>query len=635
MKVLIVIVCLSAAAQHWYLGRTLRLENFASSTRPSTLDVVPVLLSGAAGSPGRRIGEEDPAQVKSFLARGGLVPSARLDIREVAGDGSARLVWVVDPGIMWLWHALSRLGWRLDLASMAHAQVCADFVAFGLAIALGWRLAGAYGGALVGLLYAWSLAVESGVTVVSYYPWSIVGSLLAGHLLLSAVVTRAWAAWWLGYAALGAALVWLRGMWLPVSMLLVMLPAAVLRSRRSLIVGLVGLAMILASFGATAARVKAAGVGDGTLSSRSQLWHTLYIGLGWYGNFGPIQWRDGYAYEVAASMRVPVTNHRRYEAHVRGLFLEAIGRAPLTYLATLGRRAVDYLRAGWYGWSPWLVEACLIAGVGAVVTVLLFGDHATRRRYVGPVALYAGSVAVWSVLVPPQESYTLETLGLVYPVMGAGVVSALSLAASRAARVGGALADAARWSARPPWIGRARFLLLGAGAVTLAILGAVEGWRSRDVAPPRAQAVAFRRADSGAPPGASETFPAVRAEYLLRSQPLQKSRGVDTLVVRDAPAVRAGAASIGVLDVARDRWAFSSLLDGANLMLDLTRLDDGDWFRLLVAGANAGPLTTRLEVRPAAVVQRRRALPSWLAYVSGSLMVGVLAVLAKRAPDRR
>lgn len=634
-KVLVVVVCLSAAAQHWYLGRILGLENFLSSGEHFALTVLPRFMSGAIGGPGRHIGEEDPGQVARFRAQGGLLPGSRLDIRDVPGDGSTGLVWEVYPGIMWVWYAVSQLGWRLDVASLAHAQTCADFASLGLAIALGWRLAGAYAGALVGLLYAWSAPVEAGVLVIAYYPWSIAGGLVAGHLLLSAMVSRASSFWVLAYSAFAAALVWLRSLWLPVGLGLLALPTTLRRPKWGRIVLLVGAAVIIGGFGATATRVRSAGVGDGTLLPRAEIWQTLYIGLGWYGNFGPIQWRDGYAREVGAKAGFPRARYGEYEAYMRRLFVEEIRSAPLKYVTTLLRRFVDYLRAGWLGWGPpWVPSVCVVGALGAVVTVLVLGDGRMKRRFLGPTALYLSTIAVWSILLPPQESYALETLGLVYPVFGNATVASIALVAPGAGHLWAPRGNDGVSQDHRRWIDRLPVPLMSAGALILGLIGAGEWWQSAALHRASVHALTFHRVDTSRPATSDETFPPTAAEYLLASDPLRKSAGADTLVVQGAPTVLAGRAGIGVLDVRRDRWASFIPLSGQTRMLNLASLAEGAQFRVLITGANAQRVVVRLGIQPTTIIQERRGVPAWLSFSLASALMGAVAVLAARNRTR-
>lgn len=512
-KALVVTGCVALSAEHLYLQRTLTLENYVASTEIFALDVLPRLLSGAAGGPGRRIGEEDPPQAMAFRERSGLVPSSRLDIRDVPASGQSRTLWIVDPGIMWVWHWASRLGSGLDLASLARAQTYSDLTSFVLAIGLGWRLAGAHAAALTSLLYAWSLPIADGVLVVSYYPWSIVASLIAGHLALSAMVWRPFLAWWLAYTGFAAAMIWLRGVWLPVvfaSLSLALVPT-VRRPRLRTLAVLVGLMLIAGSFGTAVARVKSAGVGGDALVPRAQLWHTLYVGLGWYKNFPPIEWRDSYALDVAARAGfAPERSYRAYEDYLRRLFLDEVARAPLTYVMTLGNRMVDYLAAPWNGWgSMRVMRAYGLFGLGLMITAVVVGRRAARRRFLGPLVLYLLAIAAWSFLLPPQLSYTLETLGLVYPLVASAFVCVLATAFQRAPRP---TMPASVRSLAEYLVHRAGQLAvpsLIAGAVILGAIAAAPWWwwSSAVREPQAAQPIHFRRVDDGSAPPSEPVFP--------------------------------------------------------------------------------------------------------------------------------
>src|SRR5262249_35101318 len=124
-------------------------------------------------------------------------------------------------------------------------------------------------------------------------------------------------------------------------------------------------------------------------------------------------------------------DYQRYNAYMRHLFLREIGSAPLKYAATLGRRSLHYAAAGWGVMPEWLPRGLVGAGViGLVLAPLTRGRGVVGRRWAPLALLYLCPIAVGSALVPPQATYTLETLGLVYPlVSAAAVIGAAAIAA--------------------------------------------------------------------------------------------------------------------------------------------------------------------------------------------------------------
>lgn len=604
------------------------------------MSVLPWQMSGAAGGTDRHIGDADPVQVNNFVTRNGLAPRSRLDIRDVPGGGLGSPVWSVDPGIMWVWHALSRLGVPLSVAGLAHAQVYMDLGALALAIALGWRLAGPSAGALAGLLYISSELIAAGVLLLGYYHWNIAGSLLVGHLLLSAMTSPRFLPWWIAYCGLAAALVWLRAVWLPVAVATFTLPflPGLRKPGQRVAALLVGLLLVAGSFAATVIRVKSAGVGEGTLLPRSQLWHTLYIGLGTYGNFGDIRWDDSYAASMGAKAGFPRENYRAYEDYMRQLFLREIAATPIKYVVTIARRYVDYVGAAAQGWMPdWPGSRGPWPGLGVlafVLTGLVGAGDSPRGRLLGPTLLYALTVAVWALVLPPMDYYAGETLGLSYPVLAAAVVVVIRRLAQGARRASARLPlfAAPREGGRAVTITVA--LLMAIGALVCAYFATREWQRAAVLRQGMSHPVVFARAADGRAPAPEELFPSTTGEYLLMGAVVRKSPGVDTLVLEGLPAVLAGKSAVGVLDVKRNRWV-SPPVPAPVHMLDVSPLPDRARFRVVIMASNSAPTDVRLAIGPVMGIQRRRGVPVWVQPLWLSILLGSAATVMATAGTQR
>lgn len=427
LRLLLVAVCLIPSLYVWRSTRLEALDRLLRGNQPVGLAVVPMLMSAAVGPPARAVGYFDEAQVALFTDRGGLYPRSRLDIRDVPARGKPELLWVVDPGVCWVWNFASRCGVDLDVASLTRFQVGADLVALGLVLTLAWRLQGWLAAGLAGLLYGMSGSLAEATVQLGYYYWSIPVALGAAHFFLSALPKRnGQAAWLCGSAYMSLAL-WLRVLWLPVA-LVVTAAYGLARPRARWRAACLALFFLGVSYSLMVFRASSV-PGGGIMHPRSQLWHTLYIGLGYYGTFGPIRWLDEYAFEKARAAGFDPSDRRPYDRYMRTLFLAEVKAAPLKYLRTLVRRFGEYVEFGrLFVLGP---RRGPIAWLGLLAVAMAGSAAVAVRRYleVGPLlwigAFYVGLVAIWAWLVPPQPQYAIETSGLVAPLYGSFGVMAV------------------------------------------------------------------------------------------------------------------------------------------------------------------------------------------------------------------
>lgn len=432
LRLLLVAVWLIPSLYSWQSTRLAALDRFLGGNQPVGLAVVPKLMSAAVGPPARAVGYFDEAQAALFTDRGGLYPRSGLDIREVPAHGKPELLWAIDPGICWVWNFASRLGVGLDVASLARFQVGADLGVLVLVLSLAWRLQGWPSAALAGLLYGMSGPLAQATVQIGYYYWSIPVALGAGHYFLSALPKRNGQAAWLCGSTLMSLAVWLRTLWLPVA-LAVTVAYGLARPRARWRVACLALLFLTVSYSLIVSRASSV-TGGGIMHPRSQLWHTLYIGLGYYGDFGPIRWLDEYAFEKARAGGHEPSDQKSYDRYMRTLFLAEVRAAPLKYLRTLLRRFGEYVDfARFFVLGP---RRGPVAWLGLLAVVMAASALLAARRYleIGPLlwigTFYLGLVAVWAVLVPPQLPYAIETSGLVAPLYGSvGVIAARGVVA--------------------------------------------------------------------------------------------------------------------------------------------------------------------------------------------------------------
>lgn len=410
----------------WARSRTQAFNQFLASAKPVGLTVLPYLMSAAVGSPSQAIGYFDQGQVHDFADKGGLYPGSLLDIRQVSGSGDVRPLWLVDWGIAYVWNLASHLGVPLSLASLAGLQLVIDFFAMLLAAGLAVRLQGWSAGVLAGLLYARSSVITAAAVQPGYYYWSIPLALVAGHLLLSSARNhRPSLPILIGSVFLSGAL-WVRALWFPIAIASQVLDL-VRRRRHSWRSATAGIAIIALSY-SLLVRHAAKTFGGDLLHPRSQLWHTLYIGLGYYNNFGPIHWQDEYAFAKARAAGYAPQQHSRYERYMRSLFVQELTAAPSKYALTLGHRFFDYMDHGFqslaFRHGPPRATEGAFGCFTAAATLLLTRRRPNSGRVVVIGLFYLGMIMLWSVLVPPLPVYASECLGLVAPLYSSIAVAA-------------------------------------------------------------------------------------------------------------------------------------------------------------------------------------------------------------------
>lgn len=228
------------------------------------------------------------------------------------------------------------------------------------------------------------------------------------------------------------AAVWIRVLWLPVLTMFLTAVSLYALPRARVLAAVVCMAALTLSYSCLVRRVSNEKLGD-VLHPRSQLWHTLFIGLGAYGDCGDIRWLDEYGYSVAAAAGISSHDSERYDAYLRQRFLDEISRHPLKYAAAIGHRVGDYVdegrtsmagarvlqRRSWFGWAFLSLAAICLARRGAV-----------RVDEMTVTALYVLQIAVWGFFVPPLLPYAVETMGLANPLF-AGVLVVCSGAIAR------------------------------------------------------------------------------------------------------------------------------------------------------------------------------------------------------------
>jgi hypothetical protein len=396
----------------WGRTRLLALADFEKTTRPSPFLQGPVFLSGAQG--GRRpVGSFSKDQVRSFRERGGTIPAVALDIRAVQTSSDVAVLSRVDPGFCWLLATARVLGLPLSLVGVARFQVGADLLCLLLTYLLVRRVSGDVAASVAAL--AFGLTSATTTFLVAYYFWSVPLALVLAHLGLSFV--RASSAnrrlVWIGVILVAeAAAIWLRVAWLPVFLLA--LPALLIHERGARLALFAGasLAVVTLSYALLIARASREGEGGGLLHPRSQLWHTLYIGLGADGTWGDIQWLDEYAYRMAETAGVDPKEPIGYEAFFKARFLEEVSRHPARYCVLLLRRTLDYCGEALFR-MPLLRHLPLSFLGGLVLASIVFLSCSSLAVDSGFVAALCGAqVVTWSALVPPVPPYSVECVGL-------------------------------------------------------------------------------------------------------------------------------------------------------------------------------------------------------------------------------
>ena len=410
--IVVVLIGLVAAAA-WYRTRIPGFRRHLSADTPESFQMTSYFLSAAVGAPASRVGFFRASQVAAFEAAGGMIPASRLDMRNVPGGADPpQALTRVDAGVAWVFHLASLFGFSLSIASICLFQLLADLISLVLTAFLGFRLHSLLAGALAALLYAANTQIPTTALLVAYYFWSVPLALVITHLTLSF-----WRREWHYFGgtsllALSFAAVWLRALWLP-PLVLVFVGVWLLRGAFKWFT--IGLCVLLASYASLILRVRHQNLGD-MLHTRSQLWHTLYIGLGTYGDWGQIQWLDEYAYGVAAAAGVLQSDPVSYERLFRDLFLHEVSHHPFRYCLLLVRRAGDYFdtpRASTLGLGR-IGRRSIIGWLSILLVVALF--RAVQARGWEPLMVYCSGVATWCVFLPPIPIYTTETLG-VWPVI--------------------------------------------------------------------------------------------------------------------------------------------------------------------------------------------------------------------------
>lgn len=419
-------VLLLAAFGAWSARRAPAAIRFVGDSEPQAFQMSSFFLSGAVGR-GRGVGFFDQSQVDAFIERGGTRPASHMDIRDVPSGPTPTVLSRVDPGLCWVLHLASRLGIPLSIASVAVFQSAIDLLCIALAGYLAFRVWGPIAGGMAALLYGANLSLVGVTQAVSYYFWNVPASLIFAHVALTVVRRRTTNRGMFFVLVLFAIpLIWLRVLWLPaLAAALTLVSILVFRKRAGLPLIVVVIALAL-SYSGLIARVSKGTLGD-FLHPRSQLWHTLYIGLGAYGDWGAIHWLDDYGYQVAATAGISAHDTARYDEFLKTLFLHEVRARPFKYFRAIVRRAGDYVdecrvslfhvpalaRSAWLGWAM-LIAAALTFTVGP--------DWRSSST-IG--AIYAIQIGVWSLFLPPLSPYPEETIGLAYPVL-AGVLVTLS-----------------------------------------------------------------------------------------------------------------------------------------------------------------------------------------------------------------
>jgi len=392
-----------------------------------SFSMTPYFLSAAVGDP-HRVGVFLQAQARAFHETGGDRPASRLDIRSVRAEGPEMVLSRVDPGYCWVLHAASLLGMPLSVAGVAEFQQVVDLVCLWLAAWLALRVWGPVAGGLASVLYGANSSIPAITHLVTYYFWSVPMALVLAHVgLLCLRRSRVTSLWWAALVLLAAWAVWVRILWLPVFVVfLTGVGLVALPRKRALAVASSLFALVL-SYALLLHRVANEGLGD-MWHPRSQLWHTLYIGLGAYGDWDDIRWLDEYAYAVAGAAGISSREWKRYDEFFRGKFVGEVSSHPARYIAAIARRIGDYVdfgrvsvagaripaRSSWLGWTFLVIAAICLAR-----DRFLHFDE----QLIG--ALYGLQIGAWAILVPPVMPYPVETLGLAYPLVAGVIVVSL------------------------------------------------------------------------------------------------------------------------------------------------------------------------------------------------------------------
>jgi hypothetical protein len=421
------VLLLLAGLAAWYRTRIPFLRLFLADQAPQSFDMTPLFLSASVDG-NRPVGTYSQSQVDAFRKAGGNRPASGLDIRAFLAVGPSTVLSQVDPGICWILYAASLLGMGLSIDGVVAFQEGVDFLCFGLATWLAFRLWGPVAAGLTSLFYGANFSIPELAHYVTYYFWSVPLALALAHLTVSSVHrSRSALPWWLSLVLVAMAAIWIRVLWLPVLLMFLPVFGVIIVRRRRWLAGIACVLVLGLNYRVLLARVANEGLGDG-LHPRSQLWHTLYIGLGAYGDWGSVRWSDAYAVGLAGTAGLNTSQPARYDEFFHRRFLEEVERHPVKYIASLVRRIGDYVDAGrastagaralsrrsWLGW------AFLI-----VVTICLTRDRFGHVDELAVGALYGFQIAVWALLVPPQMPYPVETLGLAYPLLAGVLVVSL------------------------------------------------------------------------------------------------------------------------------------------------------------------------------------------------------------------
>ena len=308
--------------------------------------------------------------------------------------------------------ASNYLGAPASAATIVAMQLAFDLLVLYALCFLLWRWGGPLAGICGGLYYAGSAAAAEAATFPFYYYWPIPFGvalcLIADGASRRGEMARLRVSVGLGLCA---------GLWLFFRATSVLIPASILAAflaarvpfRRLFL--LMPVIVVLQQLPAFLVAVKAP-PGEHAGLGRSNIWHSLYIGIGTRPNPYGIEFSDSSAAGMVARRHGIVFEGPGYEAALRQEYLKIVAERPGLIARNAVRNFADAVRGWsfprhWHSVGRWLWLATL---AGLIVTLRRRSDR--TFPFVLASSVWVVQCATLGFVCRPQTSYLWETLAI-------------------------------------------------------------------------------------------------------------------------------------------------------------------------------------------------------------------------------